>query len=69
MGNGLWLAGRPIYAVVPWWVGFLVLTIAGERLELSRVLRPSRRVIGLFAGAPHSVVAETPVVMLLLMLR
>ena len=51
VGNGLWLAGRPIYAVVPWWVGFLVLTIAGERLELSRVLRPSRRVIGLFAGA------------------
>ena len=28
-----------------------MLTIAGERLELSRVLRPSRRVIGLFAGA------------------
>ncbi len=51
VGNGLWLAGRPIYAVVPWWVAFLVLTIAGERLELSRVLRPSRRVIGLFAGA------------------
>ena len=51
VGNGLWLAGRPIYAVVPWWVAFLVLTIAGERLELSRVLRLSRRVIGLFAGA------------------
>jgi hypothetical protein len=51
VGNGLWVAGRPIYAVVPWWVAFLVLTIAGERLELSRVLRPSRRVIGLFAAA------------------
>ena len=25
-----------------WWVAFLVLTIAGERLELSRVLRPGR---------------------------
>ena len=51
VGNALWLAGRPIYAVVPWWVAFLVLTIAGERLELSRVLRPSRRVIGLFDAA------------------
>lgn len=38
-GNGLWLMGWPIYRVVAWWAGFLVLTIAGERLELSRVLR------------------------------
>lgn len=41
VGNGLWLIGYPLYRVVPWWVGFLVLTIAGERLELSRLLRPS----------------------------
>lgn len=40
-GNGLWLLGYPLYRIVPWWVGFLVFTIAGERLELSRVLRPS----------------------------
>lgn len=38
VGNGLWLAGLPLYQVIPWWVGFLVLTIAGERLELARVL-------------------------------
>ncbi len=38
VGNGLWLAGWPVYQVVPWWAGFLVLTIAGERLELTRVL-------------------------------
>lgn len=50
-GNLLQLAGRPLYAVAPWWVAFLVLTIAGERLELSRVLRHSRRTIGLFALA------------------
>ena len=37
-GNGLWLAQWPIHRVVPFWAGFLVLTIAGERLELSRVL-------------------------------
>ncbi len=38
VGNGLWLAGWPLARVVPWWGGFLVLTIAGERLELARVL-------------------------------
>ena len=41
-GNARWLAGEAIYRVVFWWVGFLVLTIAGERLELNRLLRPSR---------------------------
>ncbi len=39
VGNGLWLGGLPTARVVWWWVGFLVLTIAGERLELSRLLR------------------------------
>lgn len=38
VGNLLWLFGRPLAAVAPWWVGFLVVTVAGERLELSRVL-------------------------------
>lgn len=50
VGSALWVVGRPIYAVAPWWVAFLVLTIAGERLELSRVLRPTPRIIGLFAA-------------------
>ena len=40
-GNLLWLAGFPVYTIVPWWIAFLVLTIAGERLELSRLLPPS----------------------------
>lgn len=38
-GNGLWLAGWPVAYATPWWMGFLILTIAGERLELSRLLR------------------------------
>lgn len=38
LGNGLWLLGQPVFTAVPWWAGFLVLTIAGERLELARVL-------------------------------
>lgn len=48
-GNALWLAGRPIPAVVPLWIAFLVLTIAGERLELSRFLPPSPPARRLFA--------------------
>ncbi|MBM3391334.1 MAG: hypothetical protein FJY34_05070 [Betaproteobacteria bacterium] len=40
-GNLLWLAGFSVCQAVPWWAGFLVLTIAGERLELSRFLPPS----------------------------
>lgn len=43
VGNGLWLAGWPIFQVLPWWAGFLVLTIAGERLELGRVLLQKQR--------------------------
>ena len=50
VGNGLWLAGWPIYRVVFWWIGFLVLTIAGERLEMSRVQRISRSSQMLFLG-------------------
>jgi hypothetical protein len=41
VGSLLWLGGHPVYEVVPWWIAFLVLTIAGERLELSRLLPPS----------------------------
>jgi hypothetical protein len=40
-GNLLWLLGFALPMVVYWWAAFLVLTIAGERLELSRMLRLS----------------------------
>jgi len=43
-GNVLWLSGLPIPNIVMWWMGFLVLTIAGERLELSRLLQLSKPV-------------------------
>jgi hypothetical protein len=43
-GNIRWLTGAAILRVVLWWLAFLVLTIAGERLELNRVLRPTRLV-------------------------
>lgn len=38
VGNVLWWRYYSIPMAVPWWAGFLVLTIAGERLELARVL-------------------------------
>lgn len=52
-GNLLWMAGMPVFQMVYLWMAFLVLTIAGERLELSRFLPlpPSRvRLFGLFAA-------------------
>jgi hypothetical protein len=47
-GNVLWVFGTPVYRIFPWWMGFLVFTIAGERLELGRVQRLSPRVTRLF---------------------
>jgi hypothetical protein len=41
-GNLLWLHGWSLQRVILWWGAFLILTITGERLELSRkVRRPS----------------------------
>ncbi len=40
-GNGRWLQGSAFPHLVPWWMLFLVFTIAGERLELTRFLAPS----------------------------
>ncbi len=51
IGDVLWLTGSPLFRVVPWWSGFLILTIAGERLELSRVLRHGRYAQRLFLTA------------------
>ena len=48
---GLWLAGWDISKFIPWLAGFLVLTITGERLELSRMTGTSRRGRVLFTGA------------------
>jgi hypothetical protein len=50
VGTALWAFGAPVYRVVGWWIGFLVLTIAGERLELSRFLPPSRAAQRVFAA-------------------
>jgi hypothetical protein len=41
VGNLFWLSGFTSIHLAPWWISFLVLTIAGERLELSRLLPTS----------------------------
>ncbi len=51
VGNLIWLAGFSFYHIVLWWSGFLILTIVGERLELSRLLRLSRASEWLYGGA------------------
>lgn len=51
VGNVLWLLGWPVARFVFWWVGFLVLTITGERLDLGRLMRLSRTVKMLYLTA------------------
>ena len=50
----LWWIGMPSPSVLPFLTGFLVLTIAGERLELARIAGPSEAaqavLLGLAAG-------------------
>jgi hypothetical protein len=50
VGSALWAAGWAVHDLVGWWLAFLVLTIAGERLELSRFMPPSRAAERLFVG-------------------
>ena len=51
IGNVLWLIGWAIPQIVLWWLGFLVITIVGERLELSRLLRMTPWRYGTFLAA------------------
>lgn len=56
-GSVAWAAGAPLFRVVPLWEAFLVLTIVAERLELTRLLRPSRFGRVAFVGAASVYVA------------
>ncbi|WP_246265556.1 hypothetical protein [Aromatoleum diolicum] len=38
LGTLAWIVDGAIQTAVPWWLAFLVITIAGERLELTRFL-------------------------------
>ncbi len=50
IGNLLWLNSWPFHRLVLWWAAFLVLTIAGERLELNRVLKHPKPVLYAFVA-------------------
>jgi hypothetical protein len=50
IGNLVWLATGNVSAAVAWWLLFLVLTIAGERLELTRFLPTPPLAQKLFIG-------------------
>ena len=55
----LWLGGRAGYEVAHGWIAFLVLTIAAERVELSRFAGSTGRSRALFVAAAVTVVAAT----------
>ena len=42
VGNMLWMLGHPLFNAVYWWGAFLIFTIAGERLELARIVQVSK---------------------------
>ena len=48
IGNIFWFMGFSFHFIVPWWMGFLVFTIVGERLELNRLLPQSFRATLMF---------------------
>jgi hypothetical protein len=50
VGALLLATGWTVASTVPWLAAFLVLTIAGERLELSRLVRPSDRMVRWFVA-------------------
>lgn len=50
VGNILFVMNFPLYELVFWWIGFPVLTIFGERLELNRIMRPPPQAIRVFTG-------------------
>ena len=56
VGNLLWLRHWELQELVPWWMVFLIATIAGERLELTRFLRPTPGRRSLFVLAMATVV-------------
>jgi hypothetical protein len=58
-GTLLWINGGNVANVAGWWIAFLTLTIAAERLELGRVLSPSHSSQLLFAFSAVLIIAGT----------
>lgn len=45
VGNAVWSITGSVPHAMPWWIGFLLFTIAGERLEISRLLRVGKKAV------------------------
>lgn len=66
LGAGLlWLGGVGTPAAMPWIVGYLVLTIAGERLELSQVSSPPPSAPRLLLGLAGLLAVAAPLSLIL----
>ncbi len=63
-GSLLWLSGVGVPTLLPWLVGFLVLTIVGERLELAHVVVLGPRAAPLLVGAAAAVMLAAGVALL-----
>jgi hypothetical protein len=57
IGTAAWILGQNTAEFTGWWLAFLVLTVAAERLELSRLLSPSRLSQVTFACAAAFILA------------
>ncbi len=57
IGSVGWALGDPVPDLAGWWLAFLVLTIAGERLELSRLMPRSRLSLPLYLLATGTFLA------------
>jgi hypothetical protein len=63
-GTVLWLGGVDVPVLLPWTVAFVVLTIAGERLELARVVLLSAGRIGALVATGGLLLVAAPVALL-----
>jgi len=63
-GALLWLGGVPVARLLPWLVGFIVLTIAGERLELARVIMLASATVGQFLALAATMILGTVLTLL-----
>jgi hypothetical protein len=70
VGAAAWLAGNTLHAVqrddlaLAWWFSFLVLTIAAERLEMTRLMRRRAGAAAAFAGCVTLLLAGAAVSLL-----
>ena len=63
-GALLWLGGMPVARLLPWLAGFVVLTIAGERLELARVTLLASTTVGQLIGIAATITLGTVLTLL-----